>query len=72
MSRYLFSGSYQPAAEKRIFSTCIELAKTSMPGDFAFISIGSFWRSCCSGTTWYSTWMPVSLVKSGIIFWSTV
>ncbi len=66
------SGSNHPACEKSSFSTWSEVAKASTAGDLPFISMGIFCRSCCSGTTWYSTWIPVSFAKSGTIFWSTV
>src|SRR4030095_16764971 len=70
-SRNLLSGWYQPAFQKRFFSTCSEVKKASIPPEFAVISTVIFCRAWISGSVSHFTFMPESDSNSGMFFSST-
>src|SRR5437867_142159 len=70
-ARNLFSGWYQPAFQKRFFSTCSEVKKASIPPEFAVISTVIFCRAWISGSVSHFTRMPESDSNSGMCFSST-
>src|SRR2546423_4499934 len=70
-ARNLLSGWYQPAFQKRFFSTCSEVKKASMPPEFAVISTVIFWRAWISGSVSHLTRIPESDSNSGMFFSST-
>src|SRR3989475_1984807 len=70
-SRNLFSGWYQPAFQKRFFSTWSEVKKASIPPEFAVISTVSFCRAWISGSVSHFTFIPESDSNSGMFFSST-
>src|SRR3989442_14717953 len=69
--RNLFSGWYQPAFQKRFFSTWSEVKKASIPPEFAVISTVIFWRAWISGSVSHLTFIPESDSNSGMCFSST-
>src|SRR2546422_8098592 len=69
--RNLFRGWYQPAFQKRFFSTWSEVKKASMPPEFAVISTVIFWRAWISGSVSHLTFIPESVSNSGMCFSST-
>ena len=69
--RNWFSGWYQPAFQKRFFSTWSEVKKASMPPEFAVISTVIFWRAWISGRVSHLTFIPESDSNSGMFFSST-
>src|ERR1700687_27874 len=69
--RNWFSGWYQPAFQKRFFSTWSEVKKASIPPEFAVISTVIFWRAWISGRVSHLTFISVSVSNSGMFFSST-
>src|SRR6267142_6578124 len=69
--RNLFSGWYQPAFQKRFFSTWSEVKKASIPPELAVISTVIFWRAWISGSVSHLTFIPESDSNSGMFFSST-
>src|SRR5439155_1562746 len=70
-ARNLFRGWYQPAFQKRFFSTWSEVKKASMPPEFAVISTVIFCRAWISGSVSHLTFIPESDSNSGMFFSST-
>ena len=69
--RNRFSGSYQPAFQKRFFSTWREVKNPSTPPDAEVISTTSFWRAWISGSVSHLIFIPESDSNSGMFFSST-
>src|SRR3989442_9975842 len=72
-ARNLFRGGYQPAFQKRFFSTWSEVKKASMPPEFAVISTVIFCRAWISGSVSHLTFIPESDSNSGMLVkWETL
>src|SRR6267142_3084721 len=70
-ARNLFSGWYQPAFQKRFFSTWSEVKKASIPPEFAVISTVIFCRAWISGSVSHLAFIPDSDSNSEMCFSST-